>query len=50
MNCYLSGLLGLAMLGGSVATMTVSEEQHANLREVLSDELDRKYDAIVRER
>jgi uncharacterized protein YacL len=50
MNCYLSGLLGLAMLGGSVATMTVSEEQHANLREVLSDELDKKYDAIVKER
>ncbi len=38
------------MLGGSVATMTVSEEQHANLREVLSDELDKKYDAIVKER
>jgi uncharacterized protein YacL len=50
MNCFVSATVGLAMLGGSVATMTVSEEQHSNLRAVLSDELDRKYDAIVKER
>ncbi len=50
MNCFVSAVVGLAMLGGSVSTMTVTEEQHSNLRAVLSDELDKKYDAIARER
>ena len=50
MSCYASGLLGLALLGGSLLTMSVSREQHDNIRLVLSDELDVVYDGIVRER
>lgn len=50
MNCFLSGVLGVAMLGGSLSTMTVSEEQHIKLREVLSDELDQIHEKIVIER
>jgi hypothetical protein len=50
MSCYASGLLGIALLGGSLLTMTVSREQHDKLRLVLSDELDAVYDGIVRER
>ena len=50
MNCYLAGLLGIALLGGSFLTMTVSQEQHQKMREVLSDDMDRIYDGIVRER
>jgi uncharacterized protein YacL len=50
MNCYLSGILGLAMLGASVSTMSVTEEQHNLLRSTFSDELDEIYGKIVIER
>ncbi len=50
MNCYLSGILGVAMLGASVSTMTVTEEQHNKLRKLFSDELDEIFEKIVIER
>lgn len=50
MSCYASGLLGIALLGGSLLTLTVTKEQHEKMRHVLSDELDAVYDGIVRER
>lgn len=50
MNCLLSGIVGIALLGGSVSTMTVSEEQHNMLRKLFSDELDEIYGKIVIER
>ena len=50
MNCYVSGIIGLAMLGGSAATMTVTEEQHNKLRNLFSDELDKIHEKIVIER
>ncbi len=50
MNCYLSSILGLGLLGGSIATMTVTKEQHKTLKDVFSDDLDKKYDEIITER
>ena len=50
MNCYIFGLSGLALLGGSIATLTVSKEQHNVLRNVFSNELDKKYENISNER
>ena len=50
MNCYYSGILGLALISGSVSTLSVTEEQHDYLREVLSDDLDKIYDKIIIER
>lgn len=50
MNCTLSGIIGLGMLGATFATMSVTEEQHSILRKKLSDELDQIYDKIAIER
>lgn len=50
MNCIAAGVLGIAMLGASVSTMSVSEEQHNVLRKTFSDELDEIYGSIVIER
>lgn len=50
MDCYMSGLVGLAFLGGSIATLSVSEEQHDVLRNVFSDKLDKIYEDIIIER
>ena len=50
MNCYLSGVLGAAMLGASVSTMSVTEEQHNMLRNTFSEDLDKIYGNIVIER
>lgn len=50
MNCYLSAMLGGALLVGSIATLSISEEQHNVLRNVFSDELDQKYNKIIDER
>ena len=50
MNCTLSALVGIGMLGAAVSTMTVSKEQHDLLKETLSDELDQVYDSIAIER
>lgn len=50
MNCIVSGIVGLGLLGGSLLTMTVSEEEHLRLRETLSKELDTLYTNIAIER
>ena len=50
MNCVLSGVLGVAMLGASMSTMAVTEEQHNLLRKTFNDELDEIYGNIVIER
>jgi len=50
MNCYYSGILGLALIGGSVSTLSVNEEQQNYLKNTFSDDLDKIYDNIVIER
>lgn len=50
MNCYTSGIIGLAFLGAAISTMLVSKDQMDTLRKILSPELALKYDAIARER
>jgi uncharacterized protein YacL len=50
MNCYLSGIIGLALLGGSILTLTVNKEQHNILRNVFSGDLANIYDKIATER
>lgn len=50
MNCFLSGIVGVGLLGASISTMTVSEQQHDLMRKVLSDDLDKVYEKIVIER
>ena len=48
--CYLAGMLGLSLLGGSMGTLTVSKDQHLALVESLPADLVIKYEAIVKER
>jgi hypothetical protein len=50
MSCYLSGAFGLAMLGASFYTMTVSRKQHDELTKLFSEDLVNKYEKIVKER
>lgn len=50
MNCYTSGIIGLAFLGGSIATMLGCREQTDNLRRVLSEEAAATYEKIIKER
>jgi hypothetical protein len=50
MNCILSGIVGIGLLGGSLLTMTVSKEEHMRLKATLSDELDTIYTNIALER
>ncbi len=50
MNCFISGLFGVGLLGASIATNMATHEQTDKLRQVLSPELITKYDAIVKER
>ncbi len=50
MNCYLSGILGTAMLGAAISTMSVTEEQHNVLRQTFTEDLDKIYGDIVIER
>jgi hypothetical protein len=50
MNCYTSGIVGIGMLGATFATMSVSEEQHNELKKVFSPKLDAIYDNIISER
>jgi hypothetical protein len=50
MNCYIATLVGLALLGASALTMSVSQDQHDKLKNIFSDELDKKYESIVAER
>lgn len=50
MNCLVSGIVGISLLTASLFCMSVSNEQHDRLKAVFSDELDKKYDEIVKER
>lgn len=50
MDCYISTFAGLALLGGSISTLSVNKEQHKILRDVFSDELDKRYENIAIER
>ena len=50
MNCYYSGALGLALIGGSVSTLSVNEEQQDYLKNAFSDDLDKIYEKIIVER
>lgn len=50
MNCYVAAIAGLALFGASISTMSVSREQHDLLKEVLSHDLDHRYEAIAHER
>lgn len=50
MNCFVSGLIGIGLLGASISTMLVTKEQTDQLRNTLSPELAAKYDTIVKER
>jgi len=48
--CYLAGILGISLLGGSMGTLTVSKDKHVALVESLPAELVIRYEAIVKER
>ena len=50
MNCYVSGLIGLALLGASFSAVGVSDDQKERLRASLPGELLIKYENIVMER
>ena len=50
MNCTVSTVLGIGMLGAAVSTMTVSKQQHDLLKQTLSEELATRYEAIAIER
>lgn len=50
MNCYLLGLLGLGLLGGSLLTLRVPKKQHQELSDIFSGELAEKHKQITLER
>jgi uncharacterized membrane protein YkgB len=50
MNCFYSGIIALSLFGGALLTMTVTEEQHNVLRNVLPDNLVIIYEQIIIER
>jgi hypothetical protein len=50
MNCYISAIVGIALLGATFSTMTVSPSQHEQLRARFSADVAARYDRIVRER
>jgi uncharacterized protein YacL len=50
MNCITSTIFGLAMVGASFSTMTVSREQHNVFQKQLSKELAIVHEAIAKER
>jgi hypothetical protein len=47
MNCNVSALLGLAMLGGTFSTLSVSQNQYNKLISLLSPDLVKKYKDIT---
>lgn len=47
MNCNVSALLGLGMLGATFSTMTVSQNQYNKLISLLSPDLVKKYKGIT---
>lgn len=50
MNCFTSALVGIALLGGSLATLTVTKSEHEKLQKILSPELADRYANILKER
>jgi fructose-specific phosphotransferase system IIC component len=50
MNCFTSALVGIALLGGSLATLTITKSEHEKLQKVLTPELANRYVDIVKER
>lgn len=50
MNCFMSGIAGIGLLGASIATNMATHQETEKLRQILSPELAAKYDAIVKER
>lgn len=50
MSCYFSAITALALIGGSVASLSVSESQQNILKKVFPDDLDKKYEKIIIER
>lgn len=50
MNCYVSGIIGIAMLAATFSTMSVSEEQDRVLRKLLTPEIADIYSDIAIER
>jgi hypothetical protein len=47
MNCNVSALLGLGMIGASFSTMTVSQNQYNKFIDLLSPDLAKKYQDIT---
>jgi len=50
MNCQISFLIGLGLLGASISTMMISQDQKNLLNDKLSPELQIKYKSIVEDR
>lgn len=50
MNCFTSALIGIALLGGSLLTLTVPKSEHETLTKLLSKELANRYENILNER
>ena len=50
MNCYLSGMFGLGMLGASYSTMSISDQEKNNLLDIFPPNLDKIYIKITNER
>jgi hypothetical protein len=43
MNCYLSGMIGLGMLGASYSTMSIFDQEKNNLLDIFPPNLDKIY-------
>ncbi len=50
MNCYVSGIIGIGLLGATFATMSISKEQTDYLRSIFSKDIVDTYENIVQER
>jgi uncharacterized protein YacL len=50
MNCYLSAIIGIGLLGGSFYTMLVPKEEVERIKTMVSPEASKAYEKIVKER
>jgi len=50
MDCYFFAIAGIALLSGSVMTLSISEKQRSKISKVFSKEIADKYERIVMER
>lgn len=50
MDCYFFAIAGIAFLGGSIMTLSLSEKQRSKIHQVFSKDLANKYERIVMER